>query len=76
LWINSETAQFYIEPVKLEGMTEDERNEVFDECFEHNDHLGGHDQVIQGRAKLTLVDAKLQAPQFLRPTIAMWSIRN
>ena len=29
----------YIEPGKFEGMTEDERNAVFDECFEHNDHL-------------------------------------
>jgi hypothetical protein len=34
----------YIEPGKFEGMTEDERNAVFDECFEHNDHLraNGH----------------------------------
>lgn len=34
----------YIEPGKFEGMTEDQRNEVFDECFEHNDHLraSGH----------------------------------
>jgi hypothetical protein len=29
----------YIEPGKFEGMTEDERNALFDECFEHNDHL-------------------------------------
>ena len=34
----------YIEPGKFEGMTEDERNTVLDECFEHNDHLrdNGH----------------------------------
>ncbi|HLZ13458.1 MAG TPA: YciI family protein [Candidatus Acidoferrum sp.] len=34
----------YIEPGKFEGMTEDERNAVVDECFEHNDHLraNGH----------------------------------
>jgi hypothetical protein len=34
----------YIEPGKFEGMTEDERNAVFDDCFEHNDHLraNGH----------------------------------
>jgi hypothetical protein len=34
----------YLEPGKFEGMTEDERNAVFDECFEHNDHLraNGH----------------------------------
>jgi hypothetical protein len=29
----------YIEPGKFEGMTEDERNATFDECFEHNGHL-------------------------------------
>jgi hypothetical protein len=34
----------YIEPGKFEGMTEDERNATFDECFEYNDHLrdNGH----------------------------------
>jgi len=34
----------YLEPGKFEGMTEDERNAVFDVCFEHNDHLraSGH----------------------------------
>jgi hypothetical protein len=34
----------YIEPGKFEGMTEDERHAVLDECFEHNDHLraSGH----------------------------------
>ena len=34
----------YIEPGKFEGMTVDERNAVFDECFEYNDHLraNGH----------------------------------
>jgi len=29
----------YIEPGKFEGMTGDQRNAVFDECIEHNDHL-------------------------------------
>jgi hypothetical protein len=29
----------YIEPGKFEGMSEDERNTVLDDCFEHNDHL-------------------------------------
>ena len=29
----------YLEPRKFEGMTDDERNAVLDECFEHNDHL-------------------------------------
>jgi len=34
----------YIEPGIFEGMTEDERHAVLDECFEHNDHLrvNGH----------------------------------
>src|ERR1700761_4794497 len=34
----------YIKPGTFEGMTEDERNAVLDECFEHNDHLrdNGH----------------------------------
>jgi hypothetical protein len=34
----------YITPGTFEAMTEDERNRVFDECFEHNDHLraNGH----------------------------------
>ena len=29
----------YLKPGAFEGMTEDERNAVFDDCFEHNDHL-------------------------------------
>src|SRR5437016_13723840 len=34
----------YIEPGKFEGMTEDERQATFDDCFEYNDHLrtNGH----------------------------------
>jgi hypothetical protein len=34
----------YIKPGTFEGMTEDERNAVLDECFEHNDYLraNGH----------------------------------
>src|SRR6201987_5506373 len=34
----------YIEPGTFEGMTEDERHAVLDECFEHNDYLrvNGH----------------------------------
>jgi hypothetical protein len=34
----------YIAPGTFERMTEDERNAVLDECFEHNDHLraSGH----------------------------------
>jgi hypothetical protein len=34
----------YIKPGTFEGMTEDQRRAVLDECFEHNDHLraNGH----------------------------------
>jgi hypothetical protein len=34
----------YMEPGKFEGMTEDERDAVFDECFEYNERLraNGH----------------------------------
>jgi hypothetical protein len=34
----------YLEPGTFEGMTEDERHAVLDECFEYNDHLraNGH----------------------------------
>ena len=34
----------YIAPGKFEGMTEDERHAVLDDCFEYNDHLraNGH----------------------------------
>jgi hypothetical protein len=35
-----------IEPGKFEGMTEDERNAVFDECFEHNDHLRANGHLV------------------------------
>ena len=45
----------YIEPGKFEAMTEDERNAMLDDCFEHNDHL---------RANGHLVDeVPLQAPE-------------
>ena len=36
----------YIEPGKFEGMTEDERNAVFDECFEHSDHLRANGHIV------------------------------
>ena len=36
----------YIEPGKFEGMTEDERHAVLDECFEHNDHLRANGHVV------------------------------
>jgi hypothetical protein len=47
--------EIYLEPGKFEGMTEDERNAMFDECFEHNDHLraNGH----------TVAEVPLQGPE-------------
>ena len=36
----------YIEPGKFEGMTEGERNAVFDDCFEHNDHLRANGHLV------------------------------
>ena len=36
----------YIEPEKFEGMTEDERHAVLDECFEHNDHLRANGHLV------------------------------
>ena len=36
----------YIEPGTFEGMTEDERNALLDECFEHNDHLHANGHVV------------------------------
>ena len=41
----------YIEPGKFEGMTEDERDAMFDECFEYNDHLRVNGHVL---AEVTL----------------------
>src|SRR5664279_1609375 len=36
----------YLEPGKFEGMTENERNAVLDECFEHNDHLRANGHLV------------------------------
>ena len=36
----------YIQPGKFEGMTEDERNAVFDDCFEHNDYLRANGHLV------------------------------
>jgi len=36
----------YIKPGTFEGMTEDERHAVLDECFEHNDHLRANGHVV------------------------------
>src|SRR6476659_4295461 len=36
----------YIERGKVESMTDDERNAMLDECFEHNDHLRASGHVV------------------------------
>jgi hypothetical protein len=36
----------YLEPGKFEGMTEDERNTVFDDCFKYNDHLRANGHLV------------------------------
>lgn len=36
----------YIEPGTFEGMTENERNAIFDECFEYNDHLRANGHLV------------------------------
>jgi hypothetical protein len=35
-----------IEQGEFEGMTEDERHTVLDECFEHNDHLRANGHLV------------------------------
>jgi hypothetical protein len=36
----------YIEPGTFEGMSEEERNAVFDNCFEHSAHLRGNGLLV------------------------------
>jgi len=45
----------YLEPGKFEQMTEDERNAVFDKCFEYNDHLRANGHLV--------AEVPLQPPQ-------------
>jgi hypothetical protein len=40
----------YYEPTKLAAMTEDERNAMFDECFEYDDHLRANGYSTSGEA--------------------------
>ena len=40
----------YYEPAKHAAMTEDERNAMFDECFEYDDHLRASGQFGMGEA--------------------------
>ena len=45
----------YIEPGTFEGMTEDERHAVLDECFEYNDHLRANGHLV--------AEVPLQSPE-------------
>jgi hypothetical protein len=45
----------YIEPGKIDGMSEDERNAMFDECFEYNDHLRANGHLV--------AEVALEAPE-------------
>jgi hypothetical protein len=45
----------YLEPGKFEGMTEAERNAIFDDCFAHNDHLRANGHLV--------TEVPLQAPE-------------
>jgi len=40
----------YYEPAKLAAMTEDERNAMFDECFEYDDYLRANGHLTGGEA--------------------------
>jgi hypothetical protein len=40
----------YYEPAKHASMTEDERNAMFDECFEYDDHLRANGHFAGGEA--------------------------
>jgi hypothetical protein len=40
----------YIKPGTFEGMSEDQRNAVLDECFEHNEHLRASGHLVGGLA--------------------------
>jgi hypothetical protein len=40
----------YYEPAKLAAMTEDERNAMFDECFEYDDYLRANGHATNGEA--------------------------
>ena len=36
----------YLEPGKIEGMTEDERHAMLDDCFAYNDHLRANGHLV------------------------------
>ena len=45
----------YLEPGKFEGMTGEERNTVFDDCFEYNNHLRANGHLV--------AEVPLQSPE-------------
>ena len=69
----------YIEPGKFEGMTEDERHAMLDECFEYNDHLRANGHVV---AEVPLQPPETALPctgktaKSRRPTAPMRKPRN
>jgi hypothetical protein len=46
----------YLEPGKFEGMTEEQRHAILDECFEYNDQLRANGQTV-------VAEVGLQPPQ-------------
>ena len=48
----------YLEPGKIEGMTEDERRTMLDDCFEYNDHLRANGHLV--------AEVPLQPPETAR----------
>ena len=45
----------YLKPGKFEGMTDEERNAVLDDCFEYNDHLRANGHLV--------AEVPLQSPE-------------
>ncbi len=45
----------YIEPGKIDGMSEDDRHAMLDDCFEYNDHLRANGHLV--------AEVSLQPPQ-------------
>jgi hypothetical protein len=52
----------YIEPGKIEGMTEDERHAMLDDCFEYNDHLRANGHLV---AEVPNIRAMFRSPFLL-----------
>jgi hypothetical protein len=69
----------YIEPGTFEGMTEDERHAVLDECFEQNDHLRANGHLVAEvplQPPETAVTRTGKTAKSRRPTAPMRKPRN